>query len=94
MAQNEYRADAEKKKRGVYGVSDTTSILANQAAMNKQIEALTKEFQGFTLANKQQQVAAVIVLKLGSVIDSEGVLGHWVIGRTTKSQVEPHERIG
>jgi len=54
MAQNEYRADAEKKKRGVYGVSDTTSILANQATMNKQIEALTKEFQGFTLANKQQ----------------------------------------
>jgi len=37
VAQNEYRADAEKKKRGVYGVSDTTSILANQAAMNKQI---------------------------------------------------------
>jgi len=41
MAQNEYRADAEKKKRGVYGVSDTTSILANQAAINKKIEALT-----------------------------------------------------
>jgi len=59
MAQNEYRADTEKKKRGVFGVSDTTSILANQAAMNKQIEALTKEFQGFTLANKQQQVVAV-----------------------------------
>jgi len=30
MAQNEYRANAKKKKRGVYGVSDTTSILANQ----------------------------------------------------------------
>jgi len=59
MTQNKYRANAEKKKRGVYGVSDTTSILANQAAMNKQIEALTKEFQGFSLANKQQQVAAV-----------------------------------
>ena len=59
MAQNEYRADAKKKKRGVYGVSDTTSILANQAAMNKQIEALTKKFQGFSLANKQEQVAAV-----------------------------------
>jgi len=59
MAQNEYRADAEKKKRGVYEVSDTTSIQANQAAMNKQIEALTKEFQDFSLANKQQQVAAV-----------------------------------
>ena len=44
MAQNEYRADTEKKKREVYGVSDTNSILANQAAMNKQIEALIKEF--------------------------------------------------
>jgi len=43
----------------VYGVSDTTSILANQAAMNKQIEALTKEFQGFSLVNKQQLVAVV-----------------------------------
>ena len=40
-------------------MSDATSILAYQAAMNKQIEALTKEFQGFTLANKQQQVAVV-----------------------------------
>ena len=58
MAQNEYHDNAEKKKKGVYGVSDTTSILANQAAMNKQIEALTKEFQGFSLTNKQQ-VAAV-----------------------------------
>ena len=38
---------------------DTTSILANKAAMNEQIEAPTKEFQGFTLANKQHQVAAV-----------------------------------
>jgi hypothetical protein len=28
----------------VFGVSDQTAILANQAAMNKQIEALTKEF--------------------------------------------------
>jgi len=36
----------------------------------------------------------IIVLKLGSVIDSEGVLGHWVIGRTIESQVEPHEKIG
>jgi len=54
MAQNEYHADTEKKKRGVFRVSETTSILANQASMNKKIEALTKEFQGFTLANKQQ----------------------------------------
>jgi len=44
MAQNEYRADAEKKKRGVCGVSDTTSIIANQATMNKHIETLTKDF--------------------------------------------------
>jgi hypothetical protein len=59
VASNEYRAEAKKKERGVYGVSDQTAILANQAAMNKQLETLTKEFQGFTLANKQQQVAAV-----------------------------------
>ena len=59
MANNEYRADAEKKKRGVYGVSDTTSILANQAAMNKQIETLTKELHAYTLANKQQQEPAI-----------------------------------
>jgi len=59
MASNEYRVDAEKKKRGVFGVSDHTAILANQAAMNKQLETLTKEFHGFTMANKQQQVAAI-----------------------------------
>jgi len=47
-----------RRKGECMGVSDTTSILANQAAMNKHIEALTKEFQGFTLANKQQ-VASV-----------------------------------
>jgi hypothetical protein len=35
MAANEYRADAKKKKSGVFGVSDHTSFLANQAAMNK-----------------------------------------------------------
>jgi hypothetical protein len=44
MASNEYRAEAKKKERGVFGVSEQTTILANQAAMNKQIEALTKEF--------------------------------------------------
>jgi len=59
MATNEYRADAKKKKRGVFGVSDHTAILANQEAMNKQFETLTKEFHGFTMANKQQQVAAI-----------------------------------
>ena len=40
-------------------MSDTTSILANQAAMNKQIETLTKELHAYTLANKPQQVAAI-----------------------------------
>jgi len=34
MTQNEYRVDSKKKKRGVFGVSDHTAILANQAAMN------------------------------------------------------------
>jgi len=43
----------------VFGVSDHTAILANQASMNKQLETLTKEFHGFTMANKQQQVAAI-----------------------------------
>ena len=57
MANNEYRAEAAKK-RGVFGVSDQTAILANQAALNKQLETLTKEFHGFTMANKQQ-VAAI-----------------------------------
>lgn len=59
MANNEYCADAEKKKRGVFGVSDTTSILANQAAMNEQIETLTKELHAYQLANKPQQVVAL-----------------------------------
>ena len=36
-------------------------------------------------------VSVSIVLKLGSVIDSAGVLGHWVNGRTTESLVEPHD---
>jgi hypothetical protein len=54
MAANEYRADADRKKRGIFGVSDQTAILANQAAINKQLETLTKEFHGFTMANKQQ----------------------------------------
>jgi len=59
MADNEYRADAEKKKRGVFGVSNHTAILANQEVMNKQLETLTKEFHGFTMANKPQQVVAI-----------------------------------
>jgi hypothetical protein len=59
MAANEYCAVVDKKKRGVFGVSDHTVILANQAAINKQLKTLTKEFHGFTMANKQQQVAAV-----------------------------------
>jgi len=59
MAQNEYCADEDKKKRGVFGVSDNTTILANQAAMKKQLVDLTKHVQGLTMANKSQQVAAV-----------------------------------
>jgi len=35
--------------------------------------------------------SSCIVLKLGSVIDSAGVLGHWVNCRTTESLVEPHD---
>ncbi|XP_039688640.1 uncharacterized protein [Medicago truncatula] len=57
MASNEYRAEAKKKERGVFGVSVTTSILANQAAMNKQIETLTKEVHAYQLSNKQLAAA-------------------------------------
>jgi hypothetical protein len=59
MAANEYRVNPDKKKRGIFGVSDQTAILANQAAMNKQLDTLTKEFHSFTMDNEQQQVAAV-----------------------------------
>ena len=59
MAQNEYRADPDKKKMGMFGVSENTTILANQEAMNKQLADLTKHVQGLTMANKSQQVAAV-----------------------------------
>lgn len=45
MAQNEYCADKEKGKRGVFGVSEGNPILANQEAMHKQLEALTKHMQ-------------------------------------------------
>ncbi|XP_039688632.1 uncharacterized protein [Medicago truncatula] len=57
MVSNEYRAEAKKKERGVFGVSDTTSILANQATMNKKIETLTKEVHAYQLSNKQQAAA-------------------------------------
>ena len=35
MAQNEYCAEAEKKKRGVFGVSENNAILENQTTKNK-----------------------------------------------------------
>lgn len=59
MVQNEYRVDAEKNKRGVFGVSDNTTILANQVAINKQLEALSKHVQGLTMVKQTQQVAAI-----------------------------------
>ena len=42
MSQNEYCAEAEKMKKGVFGVSESIVILANKTAMNNQIETLTK----------------------------------------------------
>ena len=42
MSQNEYRADKEKGKRGVFGMSECNAILENQATMHKHLEALTK----------------------------------------------------
>jgi hypothetical protein len=59
MAQNEYRAGAEKKKMGVFGVSENSAILENQTAMNKQIKALTKHVQAITMGQLQVQHAQV-----------------------------------
>ncbi|AES66969.1 GRF zinc finger protein [Medicago truncatula] len=45
----------------------------------------------FIWFDEWEEILGAIVLKLGSVIDSAGVLGHWVNGRTTESLVEPHD---
>ncbi|KEH17476.1 hypothetical protein MTR_0012s0070 [Medicago truncatula] len=88
MASNEYRAEAKNIERGVFGVSDTTSILANQAAMNKQIETLTKAIHAYQLSNKQQ--AAAIRCDLcgeGHPNDEElgTVVGKIISGKTLRS---------
>jgi len=49
MTQNVYRAKAEKKKRGVFWVSESSAFLENQTSMNKQIKALTKHVQEITM---------------------------------------------
>jgi len=48
--------------------------------------------EGHSSLAKEEETMPDIVLKLGSPIDSAGVLGHWVNGRTTESLVEPHDR--
>jgi len=47
MTENEHQ-DAEKKKRGVFGVNDNPAILANQTTVNKHLETLTKQVQAVT----------------------------------------------
>jgi len=37
IAQNKYRAETERGKRGVFGVSENSAILVNQKLMSKQI---------------------------------------------------------
>jgi hypothetical protein len=59
MTQNEHRANAEKKKRGVFKVSDNTAILAIQSTMNKHLETLTKQLQAITMGQLQAQHAQV-----------------------------------
>jgi len=59
MTENEHRVDAEKKKRGVFGVNDNTAILANQTTMNKHLETLTKQVQAITMGQLQAQHAQV-----------------------------------
>ena len=45
MAHNEYRAENERNKKGLFGVSENNDILANQAAMCKHLEVTTKHVQ-------------------------------------------------
>jgi len=59
MTENEHRADAKKKRRGVFGVNDSTALLANQTAMNKHLETLTKQVQAITMGQLQAQQAQV-----------------------------------
>jgi len=49
MTQNVYRVEAEKKKRGIFWVSESSPFLENQTSMNKQIEVLTKHVQEITM---------------------------------------------
>jgi len=37
------------------------------------------------------EIIQIIVLKTGPMIDSAGVLDHWVIGRTIESVVKPND---
>jgi len=43
---------------------------------------------GAGVLNRQRRENKIIVFKLGSDIDSAGVLSHWVNGRTTESMIE------
>jgi hypothetical protein len=38
MDQNYYRVEAKKGKRGIFWVSESSAILANQTLMSKQID--------------------------------------------------------
>jgi len=57
MAQNEYRAENERNKKGLFGVSENNAILANQDAMCKQLEALAKHVQSMSVSQGQAQQA-------------------------------------
>jgi hypothetical protein len=51
--------DKEKGKRGAFRVSESNAILANKAAMHKQIEALTKHVMQQQQQPKVQQATTL-----------------------------------
>jgi len=59
MTQNQNRAAADKGKRGVFGVSEGSAIVANQTTINKKLETVTKIVQTLALGQLQAQQGQV-----------------------------------
>jgi len=55
MAQKEYCVEIEQSEIGVLRVNENSIILASQALMSKQIEALSKQVQAISIRQVQVQ---------------------------------------
>jgi hypothetical protein len=61
MAQNECCVEIEQSEIGVLGVNENSIILASQALMSKQIEALSKQVQDISIRQVQQTQQAQVL---------------------------------